>query len=176
MDSPLPDGTIIENAALITDTQDITDTDEITTVVESSHTLASPRPPRPIRCEAGALLTYTLAYTVTGNETALGVTLSDTVPGDTTFHDLLTAVTATVRRPSSPGTWAIKRRAPPAPSPSPSTWIARCPMARSSRTRPSSPTPRISPTPTTITTVVESSHTLALAKTARPIRCKRARA
>ena len=81
VDSPLLDGTVITNTAWVTSTEGITDTDTVTTEVESAHTLAITKTAAPSPVQSGGLLTYTLEWSVTGNETALGVTLSDTVPG-----------------------------------------------------------------------------------------------
>ena len=168
MDSPLPDGTIIENAALITDTQDITDTDEITTVVESSHTLVLAKTATPDPVEAGARLTYTLAYTVTGNETALGVTLSDTVPANTAYQTCSGGLTCD----ESGGvvTWDLGDQAPGASGTVTFTVNVDSPLPDGTiieNTALITDTQDITDTDD-ITTVVESSHTLVLAKTATP--------
>jgi len=85
MDSPLPDGTPIVNTAWVTSSEGITDTDTVTTPVESSHVLTLTKTADPDPVQAGGLLTYTLAWEVGGNETALDVTISDTTPASTTF-------------------------------------------------------------------------------------------
>jgi len=85
VDSPLVSGTVIYNAAAITDTSGLTDTDEVTTPVQSSHSLSVTKTADPAVVQAGGLLTYTLAWAVSGNEPAFGVTISDTVPMSTTY-------------------------------------------------------------------------------------------
>jgi uncharacterized repeat protein (TIGR01451 family) len=85
VDSPLVSGTVIYNAAAITDTSGLTDTDEVTTPVQSSHSLSITKTASPSPVQAGELLTYTLAWAVSGNEPAFGVTISDTVPPSTTY-------------------------------------------------------------------------------------------
>ena len=85
VDTPLLTGTVLFNAALITDTQGITDTDTVDTPVESAHTLALTKTAEPPVVQAGDLLTYTLAWAVSGNEPALSVTISDTLPAHTSF-------------------------------------------------------------------------------------------
>ncbi len=62
------------------------DTDEITTPVQSSHSLSITKTASPSPVQAGDRLTYTLAWAVTGNEPAFGVTVSDTVPANTTYE------------------------------------------------------------------------------------------
>ena len=86
VNSPLVSGTVIYNAVAITDTSGLTDTDEVTTPVQSSHSLSVTKAASPSPVQAGDRLTYTLAYTVTGNEPAFGVTISDTVPQSTTYQ------------------------------------------------------------------------------------------
>ena len=94
--TPLPDGTVLRNTALLTDT-DLTDGDEITTPVVSDHTLDVAKAVTPDVVAPDGLITYTLAYTVTGDEPVTGVTLSDTIPAHTTFY------TATPTASSDPG-------------------------------------------------------------------------
>jgi uncharacterized repeat protein (TIGR01451 family) len=86
VDSPLVSGTVIYNAVAITDTAGLTDTDEVTTPVESAHSLSITKTADPAVVQAGGLLTYTLAWAVSGNEPAFGVTISDTVPVSTTYQ------------------------------------------------------------------------------------------
>ncbi|MGB9889027.1 MAG: isopeptide-forming domain-containing fimbrial protein, partial [Anaerolineae bacterium] len=85
VDSPLVSGTVIHNAVAITDTSGLTDTDEVTTPVQSAHALSVTKTASPSPVQAGDLLTYSLAWAVTGNEPAFGVTISDTVPVSTTY-------------------------------------------------------------------------------------------
>ncbi len=51
----------------------------------SSHTLTLVKTAEPSLVRAGALLTYTLDWSVAGNEPAPGVTVADSVPANTTF-------------------------------------------------------------------------------------------
>ncbi len=85
VDSPLVSGTVLYNAVAITDTAGLTDTDEVTTPVQSSHSLSIAKSANPSPVQAGDLLTYTLAWAVSGNEPAFGVTISDTVPANTSY-------------------------------------------------------------------------------------------
>ncbi len=86
VDSPLITGALIYNAVLISDIQGITDTDDITTPVGSAHALHVTKSASPDPVAAGGLLTYTIAWQITGNEPAQDVTLSDTVPVSTTYQ------------------------------------------------------------------------------------------
>jgi uncharacterized repeat protein (TIGR01451 family) len=85
LDDLLFDGTLITNTAWVTSTEALTDTDTIVTPVGGWHSLAITKTADPAVVRAGDLLTYTLAWSVDGNEPALGVTISDTVPADTAF-------------------------------------------------------------------------------------------
>ena len=84
-DSPLPDGLTIVNTVSITDTDGETDEDTVTSTVQSDHAISLTKTAYPAAVRPGGTLTYTLAYTVTGDGIAHDVTLSDTVPADTTF-------------------------------------------------------------------------------------------
>jgi uncharacterized repeat protein (TIGR01451 family) len=86
IDTPLISGTLLVNRVTISDTSGLSDSDEITTPVESSHALSLSKSASPSPVAAGGLLTYTIAYTVSGNEPALGTTISDTVPQSTTYQ------------------------------------------------------------------------------------------
>lgn len=111
LDSPLVSGTLLYNAVLITDTSGLTDTDELTTPVQSAHALSVTKSADPTVVQAGDLLTYTLAWEVTGNEPAFGVTLSDTVPVNTAYVDCSGAPCS-----ESGGlvTWSLGDQYPPA--------------------------------------------------------------
>jgi uncharacterized repeat protein (TIGR01451 family)/fimbrial isopeptide formation D2 family protein len=82
---PLPNGTPLVNTATLTDAGGITVTDQATTTVISSHTLALSKSASPLFLAPGEQVTYTLLYTVTGNEPAFGVTLTDTLPAGVSF-------------------------------------------------------------------------------------------
>jgi len=85
VDTPLPDGTLLTNAALITDTEDVTDTGEVTTPVSGEHTITLLKDVTPSVASPGDVLTYTLTWQVFGTEPAPDVTISDTLPAHTTF-------------------------------------------------------------------------------------------
>ena len=87
VDSPLVSVTVLHNAVSITDTSSLTDSDEVDTPVTSTHTISLSKSAAPSPVQAGDLLTYTIAYTVTGNEPAFDVTISDTLPLGTTYQD-----------------------------------------------------------------------------------------
>lgn len=57
----------------------------VTHTVESSHSLAISKSGRPVLVEPGGLITYTIDYTVTGNEPALSVLITDAVPVGTSY-------------------------------------------------------------------------------------------
>jgi uncharacterized repeat protein (TIGR01451 family) len=84
--SPLISGTLLHNIATISDTDGVTTTGEITTPVESSHTLGILKTAQPSLVAPGGLLTYTIAYTVTGNEPAYDVTILEETPEHTIFQ------------------------------------------------------------------------------------------
>ncbi len=84
---PLISGTQIVNTAFLSDTTGLTDTHTVTTPVSSSHALDVSKHVEPAGpAQAGTLLTYTLRYTVTGNQPALGVLLTDTLPPSVTLQ------------------------------------------------------------------------------------------
>ncbi len=82
---PLTNGASIRNAAYVTSTEGVTDTDEISDTVVASHILVVNKSVTPTTISPAGYLTYTLAYTVSGNEPVHDVTISDTVPAHTTF-------------------------------------------------------------------------------------------
>jgi uncharacterized repeat protein (TIGR01451 family)/fimbrial isopeptide formation D2 family protein len=112
VDSPLVSGTVIYNAVAITDTLGLTDTDDITTPVESAHSLSVTKTADPAVVQAGELLTYTLAWSVSGNEPAFGVTISDTVPVSTTYVGCEPA--AVCAESGGVVTWGLGDQYPPA--------------------------------------------------------------
>ncbi len=87
VDRPLISGTQIVNTVLLSDTSGLTDTHTVTTPVNSSHALDLSKHVEPAgAAQAGSLLTYTLRYTVTGNQPATGVLLTDTLPPSVTLQ------------------------------------------------------------------------------------------
>jgi uncharacterized repeat protein (TIGR01451 family)/fimbrial isopeptide formation D2 family protein len=111
--SPLVSGTVIYNAVAITDTAGLTDTDEVTTPVESAHSLSITKTADPAVVQAGGLLTYTLAWAVSGNEPAFGVTISDTVPVSTTYQACYGGLWCGLE-PGGVVTWYLNTVNPPA--------------------------------------------------------------
>jgi len=110
--SPLVSGTVIYNAVAITDTAGLTDTDEVTTPVQSSHSLSVTKTASPSPVQDGELLTYTLAWAVSGNEPAFGVTISDTVPPSTTYQACYGGLSC--GHAGGVVTWALGNQYPPA--------------------------------------------------------------
>ncbi len=85
VDTPLVNGTAINNTARISDNNNGTPvTASAVTTVTSDHQLALSKS-APSIVAAGALLTYTLDYNVTGNAPAPTVVITDVVPANTTF-------------------------------------------------------------------------------------------
>ena len=83
--TPLPNGTLLTNNARIYDANGgLPTTASEQTTVNSSHSLSITKT-GPANVSAGGQITYTLRYTVTGNETATGVTIDDNTPLNTTF-------------------------------------------------------------------------------------------
>ncbi|MBN1221348.1 MAG: DUF11 domain-containing protein [Anaerolineae bacterium] len=88
--SPLSDGTVLTNTAHFYDGNGgVPVTSTVTTTVVSSHTLHLVKSDAPDPVDAGTTLTYTLAYSVTGNEAAQTVTISDVVPVDTSYDSCM---------------------------------------------------------------------------------------
>ena len=107
--SPLVSGTQIVNAALIAESSGITSTDTATTSVVSSHTLSVSKEATPTIATAGALLTYTLRYTVSGNQPAPAVLITDTLPPSVTFQSCMPSCGVS----GSVITWALGTLNPP---------------------------------------------------------------
>jgi len=85
--SPLPNGTLLTNRATLADIQGNTATANQTTSVQSAPVLSLSISDSPDPVEAGGQITYTLSFANSSiaNETALGVTLTDTLPANATF-------------------------------------------------------------------------------------------
>ena len=78
-------GTKIGNTAAITDVSGITKTTTTTVTAQTAHTLTIAKTNNPSGLvAAGERITYTLNWSVTGNEPANGVQISDTIPANTT--------------------------------------------------------------------------------------------
>jgi uncharacterized repeat protein (TIGR01451 family) len=93
LNSPLISGTQIVNTALLSDTSGQTVTDTVSTPVSSSHALAVSKSATPTVVIAGQALTYTIYYTVTGNQPAPNVVLTDTLPSSVTLVSCAPACT-----------------------------------------------------------------------------------
>ena len=87
VDTPLDDGALIVNNVMISNSNGgvITATDMVTDVIVSAHTLVLEKHVQPKVAAPGEIITYTLSYTVSGNEAARNVTLSDTLPSGLSF-------------------------------------------------------------------------------------------
>ena len=84
-DQPLISGTQLVNTALVTDAQALGNTARVTTTINSAHTLTLTKSVTPSSASPGSLVTYTLAYTVAGNEPASGIVITDALPANVTF-------------------------------------------------------------------------------------------
>jgi len=86
VNSPLPDGTVIENTATIADSNGgATDSSEVTTEVESSHAFVLTKSDTPDPIAPDQIINYTIHWEVTGNEQALDVLITDTLPANTSL-------------------------------------------------------------------------------------------
>ncbi len=168
VDSPLVSGTVIYNAVAITDTSGLTDTDDITTPVQSSHTLSVTKSASPSPVQAGGLLTYTIAWGISGNEPAFGVTVSDTVPLSTTF----VSCTGGLSCDESGGlvTWDLGDQYPPASGVLTLVVLVDSPLVSGTLIYNGVAITDTSGLTDTddITTPVQSSHALSVAKSASP--------
>ncbi len=106
--APLPNGTILTNRAWVTSTEGITGTGTVIVPVASGHVLTLTKTAAPSPVQAGALLTYTLAWAVGGNETALGVQVHDLLPA----HTGLVAATDSFTSAGSLLGWSLGDRSP----------------------------------------------------------------
>ncbi|NOZ73086.1 MAG: DUF11 domain-containing protein [Chloroflexi bacterium] len=88
VDTPLINGLILENAATLADEDTATPpaSGSVTSTVRSDHELHLTKTAEPAaEVEKGELITYTLEYSVTGNEPAPNVVLRDIIPFGTQF-------------------------------------------------------------------------------------------
>ena len=84
--SPLPTGTPINNTASIYDSNNgATAASSWTTAVNSSHTFTLSKTDTPDPVTPDGLINYNLHWTVTGNETAQSVIITDAIPLNTTY-------------------------------------------------------------------------------------------
>lgn len=104
VNTPLTRGLVLTNSALLTDTQGLADTALLTNAVQTSHALTLTKWASASPVPAAGPLTYTLAYTITGNEPAFGAVMSDTLPAYTTF---VTATGGLGLLATAPVRWAL---------------------------------------------------------------------
>jgi uncharacterized repeat protein (TIGR01451 family) len=103
--SPLNDGTVITNSGESLDSGQTTPVSaaSVQSTVRSSPTLGLTLTDGPDPVQAGANLTYTLAYTNTGSASATGTTITATLPSNTVF----VSATGGGTRSGSTVTWSI---------------------------------------------------------------------
>jgi len=87
VNTPLANGALLTTDAMLQDSQGNTATASQTTTVQSASILSVAVSDNPDPVESGSQITYTISYGNSGaaNETPLGVTLTDTLPSNTTF-------------------------------------------------------------------------------------------
>lgn len=110
VDSPLYNGTIITNSVTITDAAGDTASDDFANTVRAGHVLDVEKTGAPDPVNAGANLTYTIDWTVTGNEPADNATIVDTLPADVTLVD---AGGGTYDATAHTITWSLGKVLPP---------------------------------------------------------------
>jgi len=89
VDTPLPNGLEIPNTTVLTDEGSVIEippaTDTAISTVISDHILSITKSAEPALAERGGLITYTMEWAVTGNESSPDLTLSDVIPTGTEF-------------------------------------------------------------------------------------------
>jgi len=112
VDWPLSNGTLLINSATLTDIQDDTATDSQTTLVQSAPLLSLSVTDSPDPVEAGGQITYNIDFgnSSTTNETALGITLINTLPSNTTF--VIASEGGTVDSSGTRVDWSLEDLAP----------------------------------------------------------------
>jgi len=112
VDSPLPNGTLLTNSATLGDFQGDSATASQTTSVQSAPILSLSVTDSPDPVGAGGQITYTLSYgnSSSANETALAVTLTDTLPSNTAFVSASNG--STVDSSGTVITWSLGDLAP----------------------------------------------------------------
>jgi uncharacterized repeat protein (TIGR01451 family) len=83
--SPLEDGLVVTNTVSLSDRTEQFVVDEVAITIASTHTLEIVKRAVPAVVLSDDLITYTLIYTITGNEPVLNVVVRDTTPANTTF-------------------------------------------------------------------------------------------
>jgi uncharacterized repeat protein (TIGR01451 family) len=104
--SPLTDGLTLANTACVTAPNWLEilspPCDGAAVLVQSGHALTITKTAAPSPVAMGGLLTYTLHYTITGNEAVESMVVSDTTPVSTTFYAATPTATPTATLISSP--------------------------------------------------------------------------
>lgn len=83
--SPLTNGVVLTNTAIITSQNDVTDTAAVSTTVRSGPALEISKTSEPAHARPGEPLVYTLRYRNSGTEAATGVVITETYDADTAF-------------------------------------------------------------------------------------------
>jgi len=117
--SPLTDGLTLSNTACTTSSNWLNilsdPCDDATIQTRASHVLSITKTALPSPARIGGPLTYTVNYTITGNEAVEGAVVSDTTPVNTTFYS---ATPAPVAHPGvgnrGPVIWQVDGLWPPA--------------------------------------------------------------
>ena len=108
VNTPLANGTVINNAARISDSNGgapVVAT--AATTVSSDHQFTLSKGAASV-IQAGQLLTYTISWAVTGDEPAASVTITDAVPANTTYVSCTSGCT----QAGGVVTWALGARVP----------------------------------------------------------------
>jgi uncharacterized repeat protein (TIGR01451 family) len=85
VDGCLPNGTLIENTATITEDSGEIDTDTVTSTVHADHAFTIDKVGNPKPVMKNDPLTYSILWAITGNEPAINVTITDLLPEGTHF-------------------------------------------------------------------------------------------
>ena len=108
VNTPLANGTVINNAARISDSNGGTPVvATAATTVNSDHQFTLSKGAASV-VQAGQLLTYTISWSVTGDEPAASVTITDAVPANTTYVSCTSGCT----QAGGVVTWALGARVP----------------------------------------------------------------
>jgi uncharacterized repeat protein (TIGR01451 family) len=117
---PLTDGLKLRNTACTTASnwinipEDDARCDDAEIEVQADHTLSITKAAAPSPVAAGNLLTYTLTYTITGDEAVESALVSDTTPANTTFYAATpTPISDPGVRNSGPVIWQVDGLWPP---------------------------------------------------------------
>lgn len=122
---PLPSGSALTNQAAVSATNALaTSGASEGTTVDSSPLLAVAKGVHPEAVTAGSTVTYTIAVTNTGNETASGAVVVDTLPGSFQFGGMLHGEPPTVSPSGDVVTWTNQTITPTADAIWPDGWIS----------------------------------------------------